>query len=192
MEWFFALDFARSHQAVDAIKVAVTSAKENTSLDPHCLYEGERSDILDWLIANHVKIHTPDDTMSHAASFSLKPFFLYTICDVMFRGEIEDVSHPKLLAAKSDGRGGFDSSVMIVNARNFRQAYDSLVVMKQIDCSIVPPSGAYDQVFLNLNFLNDRTDLDDRLNMPLARGLSGTDALIINFNGRDSTAEASA
>lgn len=59
MKWFFSLnDSGKKASAYQKqAKVAVSSAKANTSLEPYCLYDGEESDFTIWLKAQGVTVY---------------------------------------------------------------------------------------------------------------------------------------
>jgi hypothetical protein len=119
-KWVFSLDQRAENWFKDCIKVAVTSAKMYTSLQPICLFDGKaNSELVKWLedagvtvilhevsfkselfsaavmSANAGTHYEPD----HAAGAYLRveaariiddPYFLYTDCDIMFVGNPAD------------------------------------------------------------------------------------------------------
>lgn len=116
MQWFFAFSGNASTWFNEMIRVAVISAKEHTTLEPHCLYDGERSDLTDWLSAEGVNVHftsvpfrdelfseaviernkgsaySPSNACGHflrvlTADFADGDNILYTDCDVMFEAD---------------------------------------------------------------------------------------------------------
>jgi hypothetical protein len=113
MQWFFAFNQNASDWFSDMIKVAVLSARANTSLEPVCLYDGAPNSLTGWLAANDVQViftrvpfrgelfsddvrarnvgthYTPDHACgaflrTQAANYAADAVFLYTDCDVMF------------------------------------------------------------------------------------------------------------
>src|SRR5687767_10455610 len=58
MQWFFALteDSTAFRQYVEMIMVAVHTAKKFTSLEPHCIYDGEGNEFTEWLTKHEVRI----------------------------------------------------------------------------------------------------------------------------------------
>ncbi len=117
MDWFFGLSGNSRNWFSDAIKVAVTSAKANTSLTPHCLYDGPHCELISWLKSNNVSVintavpfrdelfspvvtqanegsaYIPENASGHflrilVAEHSDKSNILYTDCDVMFVNEV--------------------------------------------------------------------------------------------------------
>lgn len=116
MEWFFAFSENASKWFEEMIQVAVLSAKKNTTLEPHCIYDGENSYLTDWLVKEGVVVHRDqvpfrDELFSekvielnrgsaykpaHAAGHFLRllvakhatgDLAIYTDCDVMFSAD---------------------------------------------------------------------------------------------------------
>jgi lipopolysaccharide biosynthesis glycosyltransferase len=58
MEWYFALteDSTAFRQYAEMIMVAVHTARKVTSLEPHCIYDGNDNDFTAWLTRRDVKI----------------------------------------------------------------------------------------------------------------------------------------
>jgi lipopolysaccharide biosynthesis glycosyltransferase len=58
MEWYFALteDSTAFRQYAEMIMVAVHTARNVTSLEPHCIYDGNENDFTAWLTRRNVKI----------------------------------------------------------------------------------------------------------------------------------------
>ncbi|NES01910.1 MAG: hypothetical protein F6K22_03145 [Okeania sp. SIO2F4] len=118
MKWFFAInDFSNSLETYfQLIKVAVYTAKNNTSLEPFCIYDGTENELTKWLRRNNVNIifqrtphyeklkNTLPRWFSTAAGAFLRveipkiiekncfgdEYVLYTDCDVMFLDNVED------------------------------------------------------------------------------------------------------
>ncbi len=61
MKWFFALSEASfghpDHDWIDLIRAAVASARANTSLEAHFVYDGRPGDFTEYLIAQGVTVH---------------------------------------------------------------------------------------------------------------------------------------
>ncbi|WP_284946706.1 glycosyltransferase [Acidisoma cladoniae] len=57
LKWYFCFNEAATAWFADMIKAAVTSARLNTDLAPHCIYDGGPSPMIDWLKDNAVTIH---------------------------------------------------------------------------------------------------------------------------------------
>lgn len=119
MQWFFGYSGNAAGWFKDMIKVAVLSAKKNTSLEPNCLYDGRGDDVVEWLLENGVKVHRtsvpfrdelfskevlsanegtpyhPENASGHflrllVPDFSNAERSLYTDCDIMFLREPAD------------------------------------------------------------------------------------------------------
>jgi lipopolysaccharide biosynthesis glycosyltransferase len=58
MKWFFALTEGSTafRQYAEMIMVAVHTAREKTSLEPHCIYDGNENDFTAWLAKRDVRI----------------------------------------------------------------------------------------------------------------------------------------
>jgi lipopolysaccharide biosynthesis glycosyltransferase len=117
MDWFFAYSGNATDWFSDMIKVAVVSAQANTSLTPHCIYDGEETPLTAWLVRRGVRLHREvvpfrnelfSDAViaanqgsrydpTHASGHFLRvlvpdlsstPVALYTDCDVMFLSDL--------------------------------------------------------------------------------------------------------
>jgi hypothetical protein len=116
MQWFFALteDSTAFRQYAEMIMVAVYTAKKFTTLEPHCVYDGEDNEFTEWLTRQDVRIvrhrsfvreqltelgrqkGNPHLAASLSGAFSRVELpelsnadrLLYTDCDVIFRGEV--------------------------------------------------------------------------------------------------------
>jgi hypothetical protein len=128
MQWFFALNEGASDWFGDMIKVAVRSARQNTSLEPVCLYDGKANQLTDWLAAEGVNVvsthvpfrgelfsqrirsinagthYTPEHACgaflrTQAANYATDDVFLYTDCDVMFLDDAISATHTDRIAA---------------------------------------------------------------------------------------------
>lgn len=120
MDWFFALTEASTafRQYADMIKVAVHTARECTSLVPHCIYDGGDNEFTAWLTQRDVRIvrhrsfihqqlvelgerkENPHLAAALSGAFSRVELpdivtqlgsadrVLYTDCDVIFRAEV--------------------------------------------------------------------------------------------------------
>ena len=120
MEWYFALteDSTAFRQYAEMIMVAVHTARQRTSLAPHCIYDGGENDFTDWLTKHDVRIvrhrsflreqltelgqrkGNPHFAAALSGAFSRVELpelvtnlggaarVLYTDCDVIFLGEV--------------------------------------------------------------------------------------------------------
>lgn len=57
LKWYFCFNQESTAWFSNMIKVAVTSAKANTSLVPNCIYDGEQTPLVTWLREQGVTIH---------------------------------------------------------------------------------------------------------------------------------------
>jgi hypothetical protein len=119
LKWYFCYNQASTPWFSDMIKVAVTSAKQNTGLRPNCIYDGEPTALTAWLEGQGVEMHQSqvpfrkrlfdDDVMERNKGTGYKPasargFYLplqipaveevdehvlYTDCDVMFLRDLD-------------------------------------------------------------------------------------------------------
>ncbi|HZE57808.1 MAG TPA: hypothetical protein VE031_08130 [Chthoniobacterales bacterium] len=116
MEWYFALteDSTAFRQYAEMIMVAVHTAQQHTTLQPHCLYDGGDNDFTAWLTKRGVRIiqhrsfvrdaleelgrrkGNPHLAAALSGAFSRVELpeivtngrILYTDCDVFFLGEV--------------------------------------------------------------------------------------------------------
>ena len=116
MEWYFALteDSTAFRQYAEMIMVAVHTAQQHTTLQPHCLYDGGDNDFTAWLTKRGVRIiqhrsfvrdaleelgrrkGNPHLAAALSGAFSrielpeivTSERILYTDCDVFFLGEV--------------------------------------------------------------------------------------------------------
>lgn len=145
MKWYFSLSEASidrpEHNWRDLIRVAVLSARANTTLSPHMLYDGEESPFLEELRAMGVKVirhrvsfhnrlaeRGPDYLAVASGAFlrveipevETDDFILYTDCDVLFRSDPRFEKMPSLFAAApqtsiADPMGDMNTGVMLMN-----------------------------------------------------------------------------
>jgi lipopolysaccharide biosynthesis glycosyltransferase len=149
MKWYFAISQASldraDHDWQGLIRVAIASARANTTLVPHMLYDGEESDFTRELrragvvIINHrVSFYGAVEAFSGAESWHTRiaagaflrieipdvehddEFVLYTDVDVQFLREIDLSGHrPALFAAAPQSSLGdyndLNSGVMLIN-----------------------------------------------------------------------------
>ena len=57
MKWYFAINESGTRNDAGALaRLAVLSARQQTTLEPHMLYRGERSEFTDWMERQGVRI----------------------------------------------------------------------------------------------------------------------------------------
>jgi hypothetical protein len=160
MKWFFcwsqASEFRHDHDWKNLIRAAVESARRNTELEPHFIYDGENSAFIEELQGRGVKVifhrvsfaaqlarHNPDPGFLAVARGAFlrfdiplladpaDEFVLYTDADVIFR-QNPDLRgyHPLFLAAAPQFDRGrkadLNSGVMLLNLKTFRAIHSKL------------------------------------------------------------------
>ena len=130
MKWFFALcnESKDCKRTIEHLKVAVTSARRHTNLEPYFLYDGERDELTEWLTKKGVNIvitqvsflkalidNPKFENIGTARGAYLRvevpkivkalnlddKFILYTDCDVIFTKNTTDIFNntPKYFSA---------------------------------------------------------------------------------------------
>ncbi|MBM85774.1 MAG: hypothetical protein CMM47_07110 [Rhodospirillaceae bacterium] len=209
MKWYFCANEEGVFRYESSIKVAVESAVQRTSLDPHVIYDGGHHPILDWMQSRGVTIvkrRTPlaPDILArpngpgfrHRIALAVylryevplvepnDQFCLYSDSDVMFvtDPDVEAIS-PSILAAAPEfvpqDWSYFNSGVMMMNLDAMRQDYDNLIARSR---EMLKGSAPYDQPALNDFYRNrwDRLPLD--WNWKPYWG-HNPDAKIVHFHG---------
>lgn len=153
MKWFFALDEkgTKGNTALHT-RMAVLSAKANTHLIPHLLYDGTRNEFTEWLESQGVTVipsilpykHVME-SLSKDGRYSMAflghwqrtnicllelddPFVLYTDVDVVFSKDPSlGALKPQFFSAapefKKDSWNYFNSGVLLMNLPNLRDTY---------------------------------------------------------------------
>ena len=117
MKWYFGFNEETDwfENYFRYIKTAVNSARKNTNLEPHFLYDGLPNELTKWLVYQGVTIHSVRSRFYEVfrkrlspAGFRVAsgaylraeipdlepdPFVLYTDCDVMFMGDVSDLDN---------------------------------------------------------------------------------------------------
>lgn len=212
MEWFFAFDEKATGWFADMIKVAVLSARKNTTLEPHCIYDGAPTDLTRWLESQGVVIHfdrvpfrdelsTPSVltrnkgtvyTASHASGAFLRlnaaghakgHTFLYTDCDVMFLNDAMSSLKADSLSATPEGSmASFNSGVLLVNRWFFLAHLQGLIAFVRNNGFYHREGASYDQVFLNQYFAKMWAPLPAEMNWRPFNGIN-EDASVLHFHG---------
>ncbi|WP_157064179.1 glycosyltransferase [Methylobacterium tarhaniae] len=221
-QWVFSFDERSAEWFRDMIKVAVISAREKTKLEPICLFDGNgERPILSWLRSNGVKIirtcvpfrqelfsaettnanaGTPF-TPEHAAGAYLRmyspehvddEFFLYTDCDVMFTGDVENMNpKPPIVAACGETvaegivvkpGSTFNSGVMIINKTGFKAARDMIIDIARKHNFYHKKNFSYDQTIINMALEGKWDVLPATMNWRPFQGIN-KDARIVHFHG---------
>lgn len=213
MKWFFALSEAslsNDNLYADCIRVAVTSARNNTSLTPFFLYDGLENGFVKEMrslgvniirhraaLYDHIVADKPDDQhfIRIASGAFLRvdipiiekddEFVLYTDCDIMFLKDpnVADL-RPKYFSVAPeftrDDYATMNSGVMLINVPNMRIIYDEFI--KFIRGYRISDYKSYDQRALRLFFKGAYDRLPETLNWKPYWGKS-RDAAIIHFHG---------
>jgi hypothetical protein len=156
MKWFFALNEAGLVYYADMVRAAVLSARLNTSLDPHLLWDGPEGGFVDWMRAQGVtvincrtplyeairSVDAPPGFIPHTADGAFlrlevcrfsgdDAYVLYTDCDVLFlREPVLGAYQPEIFACapefEVDDWSMVNTGVMLMNVARFRADYDAL------------------------------------------------------------------
>ena len=160
MKWYFCWsqdsDFRRDHDWKNLIRAAVESARRNTALEPHFIYDGENSAFIEELQGCGVKVifhrvsfaaalarHNPEPGFQAVARGAFLRFdiplvadpaddyVLYTDADVIFRRnpDLRGYTPWFFAAAPQFDRGqkaDLNSGVMLLNLRSFRALHSRL------------------------------------------------------------------
>lgn len=211
MKWYFALSAVtmghHDHDWDGMIKAAVCSARRNTWLRPHFIFDGEACpltreiELLGAKVIFH-RVSLYEQMVAQGPSFPFaiasgsylridipwlerdEDFVLYTDCDVIFRRHPSVTKlRPRAFAcAPQMNRGDYEdmnSGVMLINVRNMRH---ELPAFRQFIVGNLARLGNFDQTAL-AEFYNDRYDLlPDGLNWKPYWG-SNPEAEIIHFHG---------
>lgn len=212
MKWFFG--FNEETEWFDNyfryIKCAVNSARKNTDLEPHFLFDGKPGELTEYLEQRGVQIHylrsrfyetfhSREGLNAKVASGAFlraeipdlthesDEFALYTDCDVMFVGDVSDLANvrPKHFACAPEFRKNdwtyFNSGVMVMNPRNMHRKMPQLEKRVRA-ASAAELSISYDQHIYNQMY-KDRWDrLPPEYNWKPYWGWSDN-AKIIHFHG---------
>jgi len=209
MKWYFCANEEGLFRYESSIRVAVESAVQRTSLDPHVIYDGGDHPILDWMRARGVTVvrrRTPLEPnilaraegpgFRHRIALAIylrfevpqvepdEEFCLYSDSDVMFLGDPDVESlRPNALAAAPEFEqhdwSYFNSGVIMMNLATMRRDYQALLARAR---EMLTGPDPYDQPVLN-DFYRDRWE-----RLPLALNWKpywGHDpaAQILHFHG---------
>jgi hypothetical protein len=119
VNWYFCFNEEATDWFSEMIKVAVTSARANTTLTPHCIYDGRDTTLIQWLRGEGVTIHRSEvpfrarlrapDVVERNIHHAFKPeaaagyylplqipqfehaeqYVLFTDCDIMFLRDVD-------------------------------------------------------------------------------------------------------
>ena len=213
MKWFFG--FNEETEWFDNyfryIKCAVNSARLNTNLEPNFLYDGKPNALTSWLEDKGVQVHYTRsrfyDLFQKRAEqglnakvaagaylraeipdlvYTTDPFVLYTDCDVMFLGNVDDLSviRPKHFACAPELDKNnwtyFNSGVMLMNTRAMHEKIPRFE--QQVTSSSLAKLSKYDQESYNDMYKGRWDHLPIQYNWKPYWG-QNKDAKIVHFHG---------
>lgn len=208
-KWYLCSNERGLVKTFDDIKVAVISAKKNTTLTPVLLYSGQARPEVDWLIDNGVEVVFTESSFSNSlrraygikySTFSAHwlrvdipeiektdRFVLYTDTDIMFLSDPAMFAfQPEYLAASEEAvmghRGSFNTGVMVMNIPNLRAVHSEFMecIEKRLEADFT--YFAHDQTSFN-EFFHDRISwMDPHFNWKPYWG-HDANAHIIHFHG---------
>jgi lipopolysaccharide biosynthesis glycosyltransferase len=214
MKWFFGFNEETEwfDNYVRYIKCAVNSARKNTDLEPHFLYDGKPNELTEWLHGKGVTTHylrsrfydvfekrAEQGLNAKVASgaflraeipditYDRDPFVLYTDCDVMFLGNVSALSEmkPKHFACAPEfNQDDWRYFNSGVMVMNTKSMHDKMPGFEKLvkGSSAKQLSVSYDQEMYNIMY-KDRWDrLPPEYNWKPYWGLND-DAKIIHFHG---------
>jgi Glycosyl transferase family 8 len=211
MKWYFAIneDGSGGQTGMHA-KLAVLSARRNTTLDPHLVYSGQENDFTRWMTDHGVTVRRINLTfeaeihaLARAGLYSATylghwlrtavcllnredRFVVYTDCDVVFLREPDfgGVGPDRFACApefRRDGANYFNSGVMVMNLPALRRDYPDF---ERFILEKMRTIGANfrDQYAYNLYYRGRWDRLDPRLNWKPYWGADDA-ASVLHFHG---------
>ncbi len=205
MKWYFACN-DRSQSFFSLIKGAVCSALENTTLEPHFIYDGEENELTHWLRAKGVKIinhrvsfydelekHYSQEGLNIASGAFLRcdipiieqeeDFVLYTDCDVLFLKDFELSLQPKYFACSSQFSKmnfvDFNTGVMVMNVKKLKESHQEFTNFIKTNLSNLP---TFDQSAYQIFYNSKNTKLSTVYNHKPYWGVD-RNSIILHFHG---------
>jgi len=210
VNWYFAVNGPGLRKSFDLVRVAVTSAKLNTTLKPHCIYDGPPCSELSWLTDQGVTViqHRPSLAPELKAAYGPKyeqfnghwlrvdlplierkaRWVLYTDIDVMFlRDPREFAFRPTYLAVCEEhavgARSHFNSGSLVMHLATLRNVHPWFVAsIKQRLSSSDFSFPAHDQRSFNDFFLATADWMRPEFNWKPYWGYN-EEAVIVHFHG---------
>jgi hypothetical protein len=208
-KWYLCSNERGLTRTFDDIKVAVISARKNTTLTPILLYNGHTRSEVSWLTDNGVEVIFTESSFSDSlrraygrlyGTFSAHwlrvdipeiegtdRYVLYTDTDVMFLSDPAMFTfQPEFLAASEEmavgHRGHFNSGVMVMNIPNLRAVRPEFLksIENRLEADFTYPS--HDQKSFNDFFLDRVSWMDPHFNWKPYWGWDDN-ARIIHFHG---------
>lgn len=177
-KWYFCLNARGFDFGLPLVKIAVSSARANTDLSPHCIYAGSNPDHVAQLrdlgitVVSHKSSLDRDLRTGYGSDYSKfdghwlrvdlpdierhAEFVLYSDIDVMFLGPPVVSRWPRLIAAAPQDdrseRRYFNSGVMILNLPGLRRVQNSFkrAIQQRLNNNFIYP--AHDQESYNRFF----------------------------------------
>lgn len=208
MKWYFASN-DRSEKFFPLIKAAVTSALENTTLEPIFIYDGEENELTNWLRERNVKIiphrvsfydklkEVYDEAQLNIASGAFlrcdipiieknedgDNIILYTDCDVIFLKDFELPVKPDYFACSSQTSKtnfqNFNTGVMLMNVEKLKESHEEFTNFITQNIKIL---SAYDQTAYQIFYNSKNTKLPIEFNHKPYWGIDDN-AFILHFHG---------
>ena len=213
MKWYFACN-DKSQNIYPLIEGAVNSVLQNTTLEPHFIYDGEENELTEWLRQKSVKIihhrvsfydalekYYTKDSLAVASGAFLRcdipiiekadNFVLYTDCDVLFLKEFKPEMYPKYFAcsAQSNKRNfvDFNTGVMLINVKKTRESHKKFCKFIIENLGLL---SAFDQTAYQIFYNRKNTKLPIIYNYK-PYWCENKNAVIIHFHGCKPTTFAS-
>lgn len=163
MKWYFAA--SENPDLFPLIIGAVNSALQNTTLEPHFIYDGSENKLTQWLKEKGVKIipyrvgfyeelqkYYNKELLSIASGAFLRcdipliekdsDYVLYTDCDVLFLKDFEAQIRPKYFAcAPQENKNNFkdfNTGVMLINVKELRQSHEKFCTFIVENLKLLP------------------------------------------------------
>lgn len=205
MKWYFACNYT-SLDFFPLIKAAVNSAIENTTLEPHFIYDGAENELTDWLRAKGVKIikhrvsfhdaiikHYPESQSNTPLGAFLRcdiplieledEFILYTDCDVLFLKDFKTDLKPKYFACSTQfdkkNYKDFNTGVMLMNVKKLRESHEKFTKFIIENFNVL---NAYDQTAYQIFYSGKNTKLPTEFNHKPYWGVD-ENAVVLHFHG---------
>lgn len=209
-KWYFACN-DKSPDFYPLIRAAVNSALENTTLEPHFIYDGEENELTQWLREKGVKIiyhrvsfydafkdYYNEHLLNIASGAFLRcdipvieqkdEFVLYTDCDILFLKDFKTDLRPEYFACSTqfDKKNfrDFNTGVMLMNVEKLRESHQkfSEFIVKNLNVL-----NTFDQTAYQIFYSGKNTKLPTEFNHKPYWGVD-ENAVILHFHGAKPTA----
>lgn len=204
MKWYFAA--SENPDLFPLIIGAVNSALQNTTLEPHFIYDGSENKLTEWLKEKGVKIiphrisfydalqkHYSKELLSIASGAFLRcdipiiekdsDYVLYTDCDVLFLKDFDAQIRPKHFAcAPQENKSNFkdfNTGVMLINVKELRQSHEKFCAFIVQNLNLLP---SFDQSAFQIFYNSKCSKLSLEYNHKPYWGID-QNASIVHFHG---------